>query len=141
MIEFVPYEPWHLMVIDLQPTQTAYYQRFVQPGYAESLAKGVAWTGFINDRAVGCAGFAPQWEGRAVAWALFGRGIPKTVWPAIVRKVRAETQGIKGRIEATVPFGFGAGCRLAKLLGFEIEGLMKAFGPDGSDHFLYARVT
>lgn len=138
MIEFVPFEPWHLSQIEIPAAQAAW----IKPGYAESLANNMAWTGFIDDRVVGCAGFAPQWEGRAIAWALFGREIPKRAWTAIIAKVRKELACTAyPRVEATVPFGFGAGCRLANALGFQVEGLLSKFGPDGSDHFLYARVT
>lgn len=144
MIEFVPYEPGHLALVDLQPAQAAWRQWALRPGYAESLvAPGRAWTGLEDGRVLGCAGLAavPGDPGRAVAWALFGR-IPPRLWPAVVAKVRrvfAES-GLR-RIEATVQDGFGNGCRLAHLLGLEVEGRMRAFAPDGSDQFLYARTT
>ena len=44
------------------------------------------------------------------------------------------------RIEMHVARGFGAGARLAFVLGFEVEGLMPKFAPDGTDYFLFAKV-
>lgn len=146
MIEFVPYEPWHLEALDLQPMQSWWRDKLLAPGYAQGLANDMAWTGFIDDRVVGCAGFAPQWEGRVIAWALFGRDVPKKAWASIVAKVRREfkntlqSQGHKHRVEITVPATFGEAIRLANILGFEVEGLMKKYGPDGSDHLMYAKV-
>jgi RimJ/RimL family protein N-acetyltransferase len=44
------------------------------------------------------------------------------------------------RIEATVDVGFKQGHRWIKMLGFELEGYMRAYRPDGADMLLYARV-
>lgn len=95
-------------------------------------------------RVVGCAGITPQWEGRAVLWAFFGK-ISKNDWCRIVRKIKFETdaaydKGIR-RLELSVASDFGAGCRLAHLLGFTVEGKLTAYGPDGKDHFMYAKVN
>lgn len=147
MIQFVTYSPSDLARIELQPVQEKWRDRFVLPGYAQSLdVRGMAWTAIDGDKILGCAGFAPQWEGRVIAWAVFGRGIPKIAWARILRKIRKEMHDClaahgRHRLEITVPYGFGAGCRLAHLLGFKVEGLMKEYGPDGGDHFLYAQVV
>lgn len=145
MIRFVPYQPSHLAQVRTQPAQEAWRAYLIRDGFAESLAiPGMTWTGLVDDVPVGCAGFSPQWEGRVVAWALFG-DIPKTAWPAIVKKIRHEFRATlqshgRHRVEMTVPSNFGPGCRLALMLGFAVEGLMKSYGPDGSDHLLYAQV-
>ena len=44
------------------------------------------------------------------------------------------------RIETGVRESFKAGHRWAKMLGFQAEGLMRRFGPDGSDYQMYARI-
>jgi hypothetical protein len=146
MIQFVPYSPTDLTSIELQPAQEKWRDQFFLPGYAQSLdIKGMAWTAMDGEKVLGCAGFAPQWEGRVIGWAVFGREIPRRAWPRILRKIRREMHNSladhgRHRLEITVPRGFDAGCRLAHLLGFEVEGLMKEYGPDGGDHFLYAQV-
>lgn len=141
MIEFAPYRPEHLMLVDLQPAQSAWRKRVMQPGYAESLVEpGLSWTGFKDGLVVGCAGVVRERDGLGKAWALVGQGFPRS-WPAIVRYMRevlarADIQ----RIEADVLSNFGEGCRLARMLGFDVEGLRRKYDPEGHDYFLYARV-
>lgn len=146
MIDFVPYHPSHLAQVGLQPSQEAARRFLIRDGFAEALAlHGMSWTGLVNEIPIGCAGMVSQWEGRVIAWALFGASVPKRCWPAIVRKIAFEfsvTLANRGRhrIEITVPVHFGQGCRLARLLGFAIEGRMRSFDPEGEDHFLYAKI-
>jgi len=45
------------------------------------------------------------------------------------------------RLETYVDVGFAPGHRWVKMLGFEVEGYMKSFRPNGDDMVLYARVT
>lgn len=45
------------------------------------------------------------------------------------------------RIQWEVKADYLMGCKWAESLGMKREGLMKAWGPDGSDHYLYARVN
>lgn len=144
MITFIPYEPEHLAQIKVQPAQELWRDCLILDGFAESLANGMSWTGLVAGVPVGCAGFTPHWEGRVTAWALFGV-VPKMAWPAIVKKIRREFRSSlqshgRHRVEITVPAGFGPGCRLALMLGFAVEGKMRAYGPDGSDHLLYAQI-
>ena len=44
------------------------------------------------------------------------------------------------RVQAWVRYGFDDERRFAKLLGFEIEGLMRKFGPEKDDYYMCARV-
>jgi hypothetical protein len=132
MIEFEPYCHYHTGFIDLAPDQM------------RAAIEGPAWIGFYNNKPIGVAGFVNQWSGRATAWAIF-KDMPKTAWPAVVRKVAYEMgllllQGIH-RIEATVPVNYGAGCRLAQMLGFVAEARLKAYGPDRQDHFMFVRLA
>jgi hypothetical protein len=141
MIEFVPYRPEHLMLIELQPAQSAWRKRVIEPGYAESLTEpGLSWTGFNDGLVVGCAGVVREREGLGKAWALIGAGFPRS-WPAIVRHMRNVLACTDlHRIEADVLSHFGEGCRLAKMLSFDVEGLRRKYDPEGQDYFLYARV-
>jgi len=151
MIEFHPYSPQDLARIDLQPMQAAQRDLFLSDGYAEAIdVRGKAWSGLLDGEVVGAAGFTPQWDGRSTAWAIFGRKVPKKDWPVIVRFIRAAIAGEMAehkakvghaRVDITVPWGFGEGCRLASLLGFEIEGISRKFGLNGADHFVYSRVA
>ena len=52
--------------------------------------------------------------------------------PALTKCVR--------RLEADTALGFGSGSRWLRMLGFEDEGVSRAFGPDGADFRRFARV-
>lgn len=109
----------------------------------------MAWTGLSNtgsegDEILGCAGVLPEWEGRAIAWALLSDSISPRRFRAVhaaARKGLDEAHG-KGyrRIETTIDPSFPAAIRWAAALGFDFEGLMKAYTPDGRDMYLVARV-
>jgi RimJ/RimL family protein N-acetyltransferase len=45
------------------------------------------------------------------------------------------------RIEATALCAQQPACRFLERLGFRFEAIMRAYGPDGRDHALYARVS
>jgi hypothetical protein len=142
MITFVPYQPEHLAQIELQPAQQRWRERFAVPGYAEAIAvPGLCWTALDGDRVLGCGGLQPQWEGRALAWLVVG-AVSRTAWPRIVGRVRQTLrEAAFRRVEMHVAQGFGNGCRLAAILSFTVEGLMRGFAPDGGDYYLYARVA
>lgn len=108
--------------------------------FSELSEKGLAWTGEVNDRVVAVAGLLPQWENRAIAWAVISKHAGphfRSIHNAVHRfLIHAPFR----RIEATVDVGFDDGVRWMKMLGFEIEGYMKAYRPDGADMLLFARV-
>lgn len=147
MISFVPFRPVHLELVRLQPAQEAWRKELVRPGFAEALAiRGMAWTGLVDGMPVGCAGLSPLWDGNVKAWALFGTNIPRRAWTAIVRKIEHEFAATlashgKHRIEATTPVYFAEGCRLLRILAFNVEGEMQFYGPDGANHFLFGRIV
>jgi hypothetical protein len=103
--------------------------------------KGFAWTGECDGQVMAIAGLMPIWENRALAWALIG-GLAGAHFAAIHRAIRKGiTDSGFRRIEATVDVGFAQGHRWMTMLGFEMEGYMKAYRPDGADMLLYARVV
>lgn len=115
---------------------------FDNPEYGPSLkAAGPCYSLVDEDGGVyACSGLAKQWENRASAWALISTEAGKHFY-MIHKAVR---RGILlhhfRRIEATVDVGFEQGYRWMKLLGFEYEGRMRAYTPDGRDCDLFARV-
>lgn len=85
-------------------------------------------------------GLAPQWEGRAILFSL----LSKHAKNHMIGIHRITTDFIKERpfvrIEAQVKVGFTAGHKWIKMLGFEVEGLLKKFYPSGDDYVMYSRV-
>lgn len=101
---------------------------------------GLAWTAEAGGEVVMCGGLLPQWENRALAWALVGeRAGPH--FAAIHRHVKQFLiRSSYRRIEAHVDVGFAAGIRWMKMLGFELEAYKKAFRPDGADMLEFVRI-
>lgn len=142
MIEVHPFKPADLDELRLQPAQE-YLAAFVgRPGYGQELVDaGPCYTVRRDGLVICCAGVVNLWAGRASAWALLSwdagrsmRGLHREVLRFL------DGCGIR-RVEAYVYPQFEAGHRWATMLGFEREGLLRAFGLDGSDMVMYSRVT
>lgn len=135
----VPFEPQHLRQIVLQSSQ-AWMQPMLEADYGEQVAVlGPAYSMVDGDEVIACAGLVPIWEGRSQAWAL----ISTEAGRHMVRIVRAIREFLAGqdvrRIEATVDAGFYPGHRLMAMLGFDREGMMLHYLPDGRHCCLYSR--
>lgn len=102
--------------------------------------KGVAWTAEADGQILGIGGLAAQWENRAIAWTLLSGDVGKyfVQLHRAVKDVLVKSPYV--RIEATVDVGFEPGHRWMKMLGFEVEGYLKAYRPDGGDQIMYARI-
>lgn len=140
MAGLVQFEPSDLLGLQLQPAQ-ADFAPSITPEYAQAMAAaGPSWTLLAASGAVlACGGLFVQWEGRASAWAFLS---PSTPMRAATRAAREmlDTCGIR-RVECWVDVDFHAGQRWARLLGFNLEGRMAGFSPEGRDMDLYARVV
>lgn len=93
---------------------------------------------------LGVAGSYRVWAGSAQAWGVFDRAVdkfPKSLTEVCLSLIlyAQKTQELK-RISLTVREGFKKGDRFASVLGFEQEGSMKRYLPDGGDARLYARL-
>lgn len=87
------------------------------------------------------AGVNEYWTNSGVAWALFSKGNMVPYMLSIHRAVnKFLEESCLQRIEATVVKGFEPGHRWVEMLGFEVEGYMRKYDPDGRDHLLYARI-
>lgn len=143
-LDVVPFEEKHLAMIapTLQPRQHGMLSFFSLPGYADSLLDhGEAYTMLVDGDVIACAGVQEAWTGRGVAWALLSTKAGAHM-RALTRVVAHYLNhlAVLRRIEAYVDPEFKAAIRWAKLLGFEMEGRMRAFGFDGSDNLMFARV-
>ncbi len=101
-------------------------------------------SGFRDDEVILCAGILPQWEGRAIVWALLADSVGRCDMMWIHRQTLwfLDTQ-VKNyrRIEAHVDELFTAAHKWVRMLKFESEGLMRHFDPLGRDMRLYARIS
>lgn len=141
MIRIARLQPEHLQGFRLQAAQQRLAGNLADPDYVRALAaSGNAYTAIADGRVIACAGCLQMWEERAFLWSL----ISEEAGPHMRALVRAAEGYLRvapwRRIEAAVASDFRQGQRLIRLLGFEFEGRMRAFSPDGADHDLYARV-
>lgn len=140
---FVPFNPEHLRLIEVQESQLPDLMR-VSPQEVSELAKGrEAWSGFVGGRCLGAAGIidVPGWPNRSVAWAIFGRDIRQFMVSGF-RFIKSVVDSCpRRRIEMTVECDFKQGHRFAKMLGFTVEApRMVAYSHYGTDMALYAKV-
>lgn len=104
----------------------------------------IGYTGIEDDTILACGGVHKMWDGVGEAWLLVskeGYEKPKTVgkYTQYIFQHILEEHGLF-RIQASVSAIDSRANRYAEWLGFEKEGIMKKYAPDGSDYIRYARV-
>lgn len=142
MIEIRPSRNEDIYRLHLQTGQTSSIDlvndEFDLATYADA---GMAETLTQDGEVLAMWGAEQAWEGRVIVWALLSQNIGRTM-PVIHRHaVRFLERLDARRLETYVDVGFTPGHRWIKMLGFEVEGYMKSFRPNGDDMVLYARVT
>lgn len=109
---------------------------------AASLAAGPAWTLRRDGRVLGCGGVVLLWPGVGEAWSLSAAadGAALVMTRAVAAGLAAaEADHGLHRVQASVRRDNGRGRRWLAVLGFEEEGIMRAYGPDGADFVRVAR--
>jgi hypothetical protein len=137
----IAFQPEHIQALDLQDAQQ-YVVSHICVEYLKALqAVGPAATAEVDGKILACAGVAFQGFGMGVLWAF----VSQDAGPYFVKLDRCVRRLLQithlKRIEATTEVSFHQGCRWLQLLGFENEGRMCAYGPNGEDHYRFARVT
>lgn len=101
-----------------------------------------AFSGFVDDKCVGCAGVVKIWPGRYQAWAYIARDANAYMLP-IVRATRNFLRSLGDcRVEAAVAEDFPKGRRFAQLVGMERETpYPMAKYLNGKGAYLYAYVS
>lgn len=141
MMYVIPYRHFHIASLAIQEAQSS-MSDIINPEYSKALElAGPAWTIMDGDQVMACAGLAKQWSNRAQAWTILSKYVTGTKFVRLHKMVARflDMQDFT-RIEMTVDHGFVQGHRWAELLGFQWEGLMRKYNPDGQDCDLYARV-
>ena len=139
MIYFLPCQPEHIQLIDVQDGQKSEWT-FNYAQASDMVRNSICLSAWNNEFCVGAGGLRMIWPGRAAAWLLLGKNV-KPALPAIVRRLRGVLAGYPAnRVEMTAREDFGPGCHLAALLGFEREARLLRFFPDGSTAQLFARI-
>lgn len=105
---------------------------------AAAISAGPAYGLAYRGRLLALGGIATIWPGRGYLWGLLAEGLGSSMTPIhrVVARALAETS--LDRIEAYIDQDHEAAGRWIRLLGFEQEGVMRAFWK-GRDFALYSR--
>lgn len=114
----------------LNPAQAEYIER-TQP---------YSWTVKHEDKVLGCGGVVHRSETRGEAWAVIDRQARKHFMTLTRIALSILGSSSLTRIEATASADRKENWHWLQLLGFEFEGIMKKYNPNGSDAALYARI-
>ena len=114
--------------------------------YIVNMARlGRSFSLLTNGTLIASGGLFKIWDGMAEAWFIPSELI-KPHRRQVVKQLRDHIDQLSvendyRRLQATSRSDFSAGQRFLEFLGFEREGLLRKYGPDGADHYLYARVN
>jgi len=149
MLYIVPYKKEHGQIIlsyQMNHKILEADRHFINiEGDAKNLEQDhLAFTGMVNDKPIFAAGMKMIWGQVAEGWVIASSDMWK--YPlGVARAIRkdfarvAKEHNIK-RVQTAIRKDFAQGKRFAEWLGLENEGLMRKFGFDGSDQYMYARI-
>ena len=143
-MKILPYtkeDPMKLVVRDKDKWMDGDFLKKFADQHAE---RGVGYTVWNNGIPVMCGGVDLYWPRVGEVWLLLSDWAIKH--PLIL--LRASTNGlntlIKGfgikRCQATIKANDKVAIRFCEAHKFKREGLMRSYGPDGSDYYMYGRV-
>jgi hypothetical protein len=138
----VPFKPEHLYRVPIQAAQIGAAKLINDnPRYGETLAVGGdAYTVLVDGEPVLCAGVLRLEDGRGWVWALFAQHSGK-YFVRLCRYMQRYLQCCNiRRIEAAIDCNFKEGVRLAEMMGFQKEGVMRKYGANGEDYFMMGRI-
>ena len=145
-VEIIPFENEHAHYILSQPLNSKFLElRPEHKKYAYFLKRiGMSFTGIVNNIPIAAGGVFPLWDGVAEGWVLGTAEMKKyPITFARVIKHRTEMMCKNNsfkRLQTSVKADCEIAIRFAKWMDFKPEGLMKHYGPDGSDYYRYARI-
>lgn len=103
-----------------------------------------AYTGMCGDKIVAAAGIVPYWRGTGEAWVIVCKDVRKYIGlPGAIRELLDCLQETHKfwRVQAPVKVDNPVTRRLVRWLGFQEEGILRGYAPDGTDCYMYARVV
>ena len=146
ILDIVPYKGEHgIYIMKQQMNHTLMDKDMEFDGNPNNLEQDkLAFTGIIDGKPIFAAGMKVIWNGVAEGWVLATKEAlnhPLLVAKAIKKDfARIAKENNIVRVQTAVRADYTTGLRFAKWLGLQEEGLMKKFGFDGSDQYMYARV-
>lgn len=142
---YIPMVPSHLHYMDIKENQLPFSKAVSMDAMLEMQARlGLAVTALVHGKPVAMFGCIMLWTGVAEMWSIISddaRHYPKqlTLVAGAFSDIVAQSLSLH-RLQLTVRSDEPRALRWAKYLGFEIEGLMRKYSPDGADTYILARV-
>jgi hypothetical protein len=111
----------------------------------EKASQGRSFSGLDGGAVFACSGVIPYWYGRCQVWAIISREIGKARMLWLTRQAftfldRLQQDERYRRVEAVANASNPASVRWCEMLGFEKEGYMECYDPEGNDHIAYVRL-
>ena len=137
----------HLHRIELKEPELSYERDMphLRRYLYENADLNASWTAMKTGKPLLCFGIRPAWKNVGEAWLLPGKDIGDYAISVVrySRKFFTELlrNGEYARIHITVRADNDTALKFAKVLGFEVEGIMRNFGPDGVSCYMMARIS
>jgi hypothetical protein len=146
-VTVIPFRWYHVKQMDLRPQERALLD--ATPDYLERSKlyekMGPCFSAVVEGKGIACSwGFIPFWPEVYECWMITST-ILDSHPIATIRKAQAlvdlTASELKARrLQMTVKAGEALSLRFASALKFEREGVLTAYGPDGSDYIMLARI-
>jgi RimJ/RimL family protein N-acetyltransferase len=146
MTEFksIPFEPGHAEELIGQADINQAEKKFLLGRHIHDLSSGYSISVIRNGHLLGSGGIFPIWDGLGEAWVIPSELVQKhkKMFVKLIREnmARMTDEFQFRRLQATARADAPKSRRFLEFLGFEREGLLKAYGPDGADHVLFAKI-
>lgn len=134
--------PEHVLLVQAQPAQQQGQIDTIATGtHYDVTGAGVSFSGWVDNRCLAVAGVFPISNGRGMSWAVLSEAAGAHM-TAITRQTIGVLNAVPyKRVELISEYGFEAGTRWARILGFQLEAeRMRCYSADGRDMMLWARV-
>jgi hypothetical protein len=139
-IRIVPFEPAHLLVVEMGAHEREWIGGFDIAACAARWPPGPAWSAVAGDAVLGCAGLTVAGD-TATAWAMLSdalRARPMALHRAVSRRLDRLAPRYR-RIRACLAGEFALGERWLRGLGFRPVRSLPGRGPNGTDLMEYER--
>lgn len=136
------YRPGDMAAVRARPDFAR--ERRIEPEVAGAADADWTWSLIAPDGEVlGVGGFVDQGQGRGAVW-LYAAALRRRDWLRLIRTFETLRPARLRRIEAMVRMdgpAWTSAVAYARRCGFAVEGILRAYGADGTDYALLAFVV
>ena len=144
-IEILPFRPQDGQQVTLAPwmrehQRSQLFKRTLWSNFDE----GPAYTGWYRDRIIACGGVRLFWPGVGEAWGIFCEQAydfrRELLFYTKLYLDRITIDHDLRRLHATADVEWEVAWGFLEHLGFKLEAVMRKYGPNGHDYYLYAKI-